>query len=62
MKRFNYEAKDISTGKLVKATVQADSENAAAKLLLSQGFTPHSIKEVNENGGTLSARNQSHYH
>lgn len=45
MKRFNYEAKDQSTGKMVKATVQADSEHAAAKLLLSQGFTPHTIKE-----------------
>ncbi len=45
MKRFNYEAKDQSTGKTVKASVQADSENSAAKLLLSQGFTPHSIKE-----------------
>ncbi len=45
MKRFNYEAKDQSTGKIVKASVQADSEHAAAKLLISQGFTPHSIKE-----------------
>lgn len=47
MKRFNYEAKDQSTGKSVKASVQAESEHAAAKLLLSQGFTPHSIKEDN---------------
>jgi type IV pilus assembly protein PilC len=47
VKRFNYEAKDQSTGKMVKATVQADSEHAAAKLLLAQGFTPHTIKEDN---------------
>lgn len=47
MKRFNYEAKDQSTGKMVKASVQADSEHAAAKLLLAQGFTPHTIKEDN---------------
>ena len=53
MKRFNYEAKDLSTGKVVKATVQADTENAAAKLLLAQGFTPHSIKEIDENGSVL---------
>lgn len=45
MKRFNYEAKDQSTGKVVRASVQADSEHAAAKLLMAQGFTPHSIKE-----------------
>ncbi len=53
MKRFNYEAKDQSTGKMVKATVQADTETAAAKLLLSQGFTPHSIKEASEDGNIL---------
>ncbi len=54
MKRFNYEAKDQSTGKIVKATVQADTENAAAKLLMSQGFTPHSIKEASEGANILS--------
>lgn len=54
MKRFNYEAKDLSTGKIVKATVQADTESAAAKLLLSQGFTPHSIKEESEDQNLLA--------
>lgn len=54
MKRFNYEAKDLSTGKVVKATVQADTESAAAKLLLSQGFTPHSIKEESEDENVLA--------
>lgn len=48
MKKFNYEAKDGSTNKIVKATVQADSENAAAKLLIAQGFTPLDIQEVDE--------------
>lgn len=50
MKKFNYEARDTSTDKIVKATVQADSENAAAKLLIAQGFTPLNIKEVDEEG------------
>lgn len=54
MKRFSYEAKDTSTGSIVKATVQADSELAAAKLLLSQGFTPRTIKEIDENGSVLA--------
>lgn len=54
MKRFNYEAKDLSTGKIVKATVQADTESAAAKLLLSQGFTPHSIKEESDDQNLLA--------
>jgi len=53
VKRFSYEARDTATGNIVKATVQADSEASAAKLLLAQGFTPHSIKEVNEGGSIL---------
>lgn len=54
MKKFSYEARDQSTKKVTKATVQADSENAAAKLLLSQGFTPLNIKEVNEGGNIIA--------
>lgn len=50
MKKFDYEAKDTSTNKIVKATVQADSESAAARLLIAQGFTPLDIKEANEDG------------
>jgi hypothetical protein len=30
MKKFDYQAKDNATNKVVKATVQADSENSAA--------------------------------
>jgi type IV pilus assembly protein PilC len=48
VKKFNYQAKDTSTNKLVKATVQADSESSAARLLIAQGFTPLDIKEVND--------------
>ena len=51
MKKFSYEAKDQATNKISKATVQADSENAAAKLLMSQGFTPLSIKEEGDGSG-----------
>jgi len=50
MKKFSYQAKDTSTNKVVKATVQADSESAAAKLLIAQGFTPLDIQEIDENG------------
>jgi type IV pilus assembly protein PilC len=53
MRKFEYQAKDNSTNKVVKATVQADSENAAAKVLIAQGFTPFEIKEVNEDGNVL---------
>lgn len=50
MKKFNYEAKDSTTNRIVKATVQADTEHAAAKLLIDQGFAPLDIKEVKEDG------------
>lgn len=53
MRKFDYQARDSSTNKVVKATVQAESENAAAKLLIAQGFTPLDIKEVNEDGNFL---------
>ena len=54
MKKFSYEARDQATNKLVKATVQADSESAAARLLSEQGFSPLSIKEATEGGSALS--------
>ena len=53
MKKFNYEAKDLSSGKIVKATVQAESETSAAKLLIAQGFAPRDISEVDEKGSFL---------
>lgn len=46
MRKFNYEAKDKTTNNIVKATVQAESEHEAAKLLIAQGFTPVSITEI----------------
>lgn len=54
MKKFDYQAKDASTSKIVRATVQAESENAAAKLLMAQGFTPLNIKEIDESGNFLA--------
>lgn len=51
MKKFIYQARDTSSNKIVKATVQADSETAAAKLLMAQGFVPLDIRESNEDNG-----------
>jgi type IV pilus assembly protein PilC len=48
MKKFSYEARDQATGKISKAAVQADTEGAAARLLIDQGFTPLNIKEQND--------------
>jgi type IV pilus assembly protein PilC len=54
MKKFVYEARDRATNKLVKATLQAESENSAAQLLVKQGFVPLSIKEQIGDGSFLS--------
>lgn len=54
MRKFNYEAKDTKTSKIVKATVQAESEHEAAKLLIAQGFSPLMIKEVEAQENPLS--------
>lgn len=51
MKRFEYKARDSKTGKMVKGAIQAETERAAGKLLIEQGFTPESIEEVNDNSG-----------
>lgn len=44
MKKYNYEARDSASDKIVKSVVQADSENSAAKLLSAQGFVPLKIE------------------
>jgi type IV pilus assembly protein PilC len=54
LKKFTYQARDRASNKLIKASVQADSENAAAKLLMDQGFVPLSIKEQIGDGSFFS--------
>ncbi len=55
MLTFNYEAKNAKTGQKVKAQVQADNEQAAAKLIREQGLAPLSIKlEKSSSGGRFS--------
>lgn len=44
MLSFHYVARDPQTGQKIKAEVQADSEEAAAKLLKEQGLSPLEIK------------------
>lgn len=48
---FTYEAKNAKTGKKVRAQVQADNEQAAAKLIRQQGLTPISIRADKGSGG-----------
>lgn len=54
MLTFEYVAKDSDTNKQIKSTIQAESESAAAKLLLGQGIIPIQIKLKNDEGSMLS--------
>ena len=54
MRKYHYEARDNSTNKIVKSVVQAESDHAAAKLLIEQGFMPLDIKSSDEAGGFLA--------
>jgi type IV pilus assembly protein PilC len=54
VKKFSYEARDQATNKITKATLQADSETAAARLLIKQGFVPLSIHEQVGDGSFLA--------
>ncbi|MDO5343525.1 MAG: type II secretion system F family protein [Candidatus Saccharibacteria bacterium] len=51
MKRYVYEARDSASDKIVKSAIQADSESAAAKLLMAQGFVPLHITPADEREG-----------
>lgn len=48
MNKYTYEARDAASNKIVKSTVQAETESAAAKLLSAQGFTPLKIELESE--------------
>ncbi len=51
---FSYEAQKNDTGEIVKAEVQAENEQAAAKVLMAQGLFPISIDE--KDGKSLLAK------
>lgn len=54
MKKFSYEARDQASNKIVRASLQADSENAAARLLIKQGFIPLTINEQIGDGSLIA--------
>lgn len=54
MLTFDYAARDTSTNKVVHSTVQAESERAAAKLLMSQGIIPLEIIEQGKKADFIS--------
>ena len=51
MLTFIYTARDTASNKKIKSTVQAESQKAAAKLLMGQGMIPIEIIEQSEAGG-----------
>jgi len=54
VKKFSYEARDQASNKIIKSSIQAESETAAARLLIKQGFVPLSVKEENGQGGFIA--------
>ena len=55
MLTFEYSARDTKNGKVIKAEVQAQSEQAAAKLLSEQGLAPTDIHLKGEKKGLFKA-------
>ena len=56
MRRFTYKAKEQSTGKIIKGTIQAETERVAGKLLVDRGYVPEVLKE--EGGGFVEKLNK----
>ena len=54
MLTFDYTARDTTSNKIVKSTVQAESERSAAKLLMAQGIVPLQLVEQTKKTGLLS--------
>lgn len=51
MRKFNYKARDRSNDKIIESMVQAESESAAARLLIEQGYSPLDITDASEENG-----------
>jgi type II secretory pathway component PulF len=56
MLTFAYQARNAKTGQKIKAQVQADNEQAAAKLIREQGLTPIAIKLQKDGGSSRFKR------
>ena len=54
MKRFNYKAREKTTGKAIKGSIQAENERTAGRLLIEQGYIPDSI--IEEGSGILGGK------
>lgn len=57
MLTFDYTARDTTTNKIIKSSVQAESERSAAKLLMAQGIVPLEITEQTKKASIVSRLN-----
>lgn len=55
MLTYTYTARDTTTGQKITAEVQADSEQAAARLIQKEGYAPLDIHVKDANAGFLSS-------
>lgn len=58
MKRYSYKVKDKQTGKILSGSVQAESERAAGKILVEQGYVPQKLTEETTDGWIDKLRNR----
>lgn len=58
MKRFKYKATERGTKKPVSGLIQAESERAAGKLLIEQGYIPEKITEDDETSALAKLANK----
>jgi type IV pilus assembly protein PilC len=54
MLTFDYTARDTTSNKIIRSTVQAESERAAAKLLMAQGIVPLQIVEQTKKASVMN--------
>lgn len=58
MKRYVYKATERRTRKVVSGTIQAESERAAGKLLVDQGYIPERIEEEDKKSLLAKIKNK----
>ena len=58
MLTFKYKARDTASNKIVNSTIQANSEAAAARLLMAQHVVPLEIKLVDQSGPLAKLTNK----
>lgn len=56
MKRFTYKAREQGSNKVIRGTIQAESERMAGKLLVDRGYVPDVLRE--EGGGFADKLNK----